>query len=102
MNFQAVNAAKKDAPGAYTDSFSNPTAALTGALNYIDGALGRMVAELKAKHLDSSTAIIVTAKHGETALDPAHRTIILTSVIPGIVNSVNPALLSKKPVTQKS
>ena len=61
-----------------------------------------MVAELKAKRLDSSTAIIVTAKHGETALDPAHRTIILTSVIPGIVNSVNPALLSKKPVTQKS
>jgi len=101
MNFQVVNAAKKST-AAYLDSFSNPTAALTGALNYIDGALGRMVAELKAKHLDSSTAIIVTAKHGETALDPAHRTVILTSVIPGIVNSVNPALLSKKPVTQKS
>lgn len=101
MNFQAVNAAKKST-AAYLDSFSNPTATLTGALDYIDGALGRMVAELKAKHLDSSTAIIVTAKHGETALDPAHRTVILTSVIPGIVNSVNPALLSKKPVTQKS
>jgi hypothetical protein len=102
MNFQTVNAAKKDAPGAYTDSLSTPTASMTGALNYIDGALGRIVAELKAKKLDTSTAIIVTAKHGETALDPAHRTVILTSVIPGIVNSANPALLSKKPVTQKS
>jgi hypothetical protein len=102
MNFQCINAAKKDAPGAYLDSFSTPTPLMTGALNYIDGALGRMVAELKAKKLDGSTAIIVTAKHGETALDPSHRQVILTSVIPGIVNSVNPALLSKKPVTQKS
>ena len=102
MNFQSINAAKKDAPGAYLDSFSTPTASLTGAINYIDGALGRMLAALKANKLDNSTAIIVTAKHGETALDPAHRTVILTSVIPGIVNSVNPALLSKKPVTQKS
>jgi hypothetical protein len=101
MNFQAVNAAKKSVVG-YSDSFSTPSAGLADALDYIDGALGRMVAELKAKKLDNSTAIIVTAKHGETALDPAHRTVILTSVIPGIVNSVNPALLSKKPVTQKS
>ena len=102
MNFQSINAAKKDAPGAYLDSFSTPTPSMTGALDYIDGALGRMVAELKAKKLDGSTAIIVTAKHGETALDPSHRQVVLTSVIPGIVNSVNPALLSKKPVTQKS
>src|SRR5258706_3323562 len=41
MNFQSVNAAKKDAPGAYTDSFSTPTPSLTGALNYIADALGR-------------------------------------------------------------
>jgi hypothetical protein len=102
MNFQAVNAAKKDIGGAYVDSFSTPTASMTGALNYVDGALARMLAELKTNKLDNSTAIIVTAKHGETPLDPAHRTVILTSVIPGIVNSVNPALLSKKPVTQKS
>ncbi len=102
MNFQSVNAAKKDTPGAYTDSLSTPTASLTGALNYIDGALGRMVAELKKEKLDNSTAIIITAKHAETPLDPTHRTVILTSVIPGIVNSVNPLLLSKKPVTQKS
>jgi hypothetical protein len=101
MNFQSINAAKKDAPGAYLDSLSSPTPSMTGALNYIDGALGRMVAELKAKKLDQDTAIIVTAKHGETALDPTHRSVVLTSVIPGIVNSVNPLLLAK-PVTQKS
>ena len=102
MNFQIVNAAKKDAPGAYIDSLSTPSTNLTGALDYIDGALGRMVAALKAEGLDKNTAIIVTAKHGETALDPSHRQIVLTSVIPNIVTGVGATLLSKKPVTQKS
>jgi hypothetical protein len=102
MNFQSVNAAKKDSPGAYMDSLSTPTSNLTGALNYIDGALGRMVAALNAEGLSATTAIIVTAKHGETALDPSHRQIVLTSVIPSIVNGVGATLLSKKPVTQKS
>jgi membrane-anchored protein YejM (alkaline phosphatase superfamily) len=73
MNFQSVNAAKKASPGAYIDCLSTPSSNLTGALNYIDDALGRMVAALKAERLDGTTAIIVTAKHGETALDPSHR-----------------------------
>jgi len=60
------------------------------------------VAALHAEGLYDTTAIIVTAKHGETALDPAHRQIVLTSVIPNIVNNVGATLLSKKPVTQKS
>jgi hypothetical protein len=102
MNFQSVNAAKKDSPGAYLDSFSSANSNLGGALDYIDGALGRMVAALHAEGLYDTTAIIVTAKHGETALDPAHRQIVLTSVIPNIVNGVGATLLSKKPVTQKS
>ena len=101
MNFQSVNAAKKDAPGAYLDSLSTPSSNLTGALNYIDGALGRMVAALNAEGLASTTAIIVTAKHGETALDPTHRQVVLTSVIPNIVTGVGATLLAK-PVTQKS
>jgi hypothetical protein len=101
MNFQAVNAAKKSAPGGYLDSDSNPSKNLTDALNYIDDALGRMVAALKTQKLDTSTAIIVTAKHGETALDPTHRQIVLTSVIPNIVTGVGAKLLAK-PVTQKS
>ena len=101
MNFQAVNSAKKSAPGGYVDSDSNPSKNLTDALNYIDDALGRMVAALKTQKLDTSTAIIVTAKHGETALDPTHRQIVLTSVIPNIVTGVGAKLLAK-PVTQKS
>src|SRR5260370_37517682 len=101
MNFQSINAAKKDAPGAYLDSVSTPTASLTGAINYIDGALGRMLAAMKTNKVDSSTAIIVKAKKVVTALDVTHSSVILTTVIPGIVNSVTPALLSNKPVTNK-
>jgi len=40
---------------------------------------------LKAARIFDSTAIIVTAKHGETPLDPP-RTIVLTSVIPNLLN----------------
>jgi hypothetical protein len=100
MNFQIVNAAKKNAPGGYVDSFSTPSTTLTDALNYLDNSIGRMVAELKTKDLDKSTVIIITAKHGETALDPQHRNIVLTSVIPNIVNGVQAGLAAK--VTQKS
>jgi hypothetical protein len=108
MNFQSVNAAKKDAPGAYLDSLSTPSLNMTGmgpgmlpgALDYIDGALARMVAALKAEGLDGTTAIIVTAKHGETALDPTRRQIVLTSVIPNIISAIGVTL--PKPVTQKS
>jgi hypothetical protein len=100
MNFQCINAAKKNAPGGYADSFSKPSATLQAALDYVDAALGRMVTRLKQRDLYSTTAIIVTAKHAETALDPNRRQIVLTSVIPNIVNSVQAGLGVK--VTQKA
>ena len=100
MNFQIVNAAKKNAPGGYLDSASTPTLTMQSALDYVDGALGRFVSELSARGLADSTAIIVTAKHGETALDPAHRQIVLTTVVPNIVNGVQAGLAAR--VTQKA
>jgi arylsulfatase A-like enzyme len=42
-----------------------------GALQYVDGALGSMVTELQAKGLLSSTRIIITAKHGQSPINPA-------------------------------
>jgi hypothetical protein len=100
MNFQAINAAKKDAPGGYLDNFSTPTPNLQGALDHTDQALGKMVAALTTRGLLSSTVIILTAKHGETALDPNHRQIVLTNVVPNIVNGVQAGLAKK--VTQKT
>jgi hypothetical protein len=85
MNFQVVNAAKKDSllpvVGGYSDDLSTPNADLNGALQYVDGAIGRMVSELAAQGLTNTTAIIITAKHGETSLDPSKRFVDSTSAI---------------------
>lgn len=111
MNFQAINSAKKenvpDDPGGYAGSFGSPSAGLLRALAYTDQSIGRMVEGLKREGLLDTTAIIVTAKHGETPLDPAHRTIVLTSTIPGtpkvigILNGMQPPLVAAQ-VTQKA
>lgn len=85
MNFQSINAAKKDSVlpqgGGYADDLGTPNADLVYALAYIDGSIGRMVSELGARGLTSTTAIIITAKHGETSLDPSKRFIESTSAI---------------------
>ena len=86
MNFQSLNAAKKiSATSGYSDHIGTPDALLSDALSYTDNALQRMINALKAADLFDSTLIFVTAKHGETPLDPP-RTIILTSVIPNLLN----------------
>jgi arylsulfatase A-like enzyme len=38
----------------------------------VDGAIGQFVAELKARGLTKSTLIVITAKHGQSPIDP-HR-----------------------------
>ena len=85
MNFQSVNAAKKDSllpiVGGYADDLGAPNGDLINALAYIDGAIGRMVSALAAQNLTNTTAIIVMAKHGETSLDPNKRFVESTSAI---------------------
>jgi arylsulfatase A-like enzyme len=85
MNFQSINAAKKDSTlvpvGGYQDDLSTPNADLVNALTYVDGSIGRFVTELASKGLTNSTAIIVMAKHGETSLDPTKRFVESTSAI---------------------
>src|SRR5260370_15757265 len=90
MNFQAVNAAKKDSllpiVGGYQDDIGTPNADLVNALTYVDGAIGRMVSEVAAQGLTNTTAIIITAKHGETSLDPSKRFVESTSAIQKVLN----------------
>jgi Type I phosphodiesterase / nucleotide pyrophosphatase len=70
MNFQVVNTGQKKAPGGYQDSIGTPTPPLADAFKFVDTSLGRMVDALAARHLLSSTLIIVTAKHGNAPIDP--------------------------------
>lgn len=73
-NFQTLSVAQK-APhakgGGYTDANFTPGTQVAAAIAYVDGALGKFVAELKAKNLYASTLIVLTAKHGQSPADPA-------------------------------
>jgi arylsulfatase A-like enzyme len=40
------------------------------AIVYVDDSIGQMVAELKKQGLLDTTLIIVTAKHGQSPIDP--------------------------------
>jgi hypothetical protein len=57
-------------PGGYVDGSGAPTAVLEYALEQTDASLGRLIAALKSRHIYDSTLFIVTAKHGQTPIDP--------------------------------
>ena len=71
MNFQEVSVGQKLFVGGYTDAAGTPGPLLADAIAHVDASLGRLVAELKARHLFDSTLIIVSAKHGQSPIDLA-------------------------------
>jgi hypothetical protein len=89
MNFQAVSVGQKLAkdnkdgscttdtdptingqPGGYLDGSGTPTKVLQFGLDYVDGALGRMIQALKSQGIYNSTLFIVSAKHGQSPINP--------------------------------
>jgi Type I phosphodiesterase / nucleotide pyrophosphatase len=79
-NFQAVSVGEKLAvdpvsglKGGYTDVLGTPGQALAGEFDFIDQSIGRFVQELRAQRLLDSTLIIVSAKHGQSAVDVSRR-----------------------------
>jgi len=77
MNFQAVSVGQKlieksnGVTGGYLDAAGTPTAALLGDIKFVDASIGAFVSELKAKGLYDSTLIVITAKHGQSPIDPS-------------------------------
>lgn len=80
MNFQAVSVGQKlvqkvdvttTITGGYQDAAGNPSSPLLGEIEFVDGAIGQMVAELKSQNLFDSTLIVITAKHGQAPINPA-------------------------------
>jgi len=73
MNFQAVSVGQKliknGVKGGYTDAAGTPTPTMLGQIEFVDAAIGQMVAALKSRNLLGSTAIIITAKHGQSPID---------------------------------
>jgi hypothetical protein len=75
MNFQTVSTAQKlptsdGLTGGYLPGGKIPGPLLVRALNYIDAKIGAMVSRIQAEGLGGSTAIIVSAKHGQSPTDP--------------------------------
>jgi hypothetical protein len=88
MNFQGVSVGQKlstdnaaglctddtaftGKPGGYKDGSGTPTDVLAYALQKTDEALGSMIQGLKAQHIYNSTLFIVSAKHGQSPINPA-------------------------------
>ena len=58
-------------PGGYEPGTLAFTPQMEQAMAYVDGAIGSMLRELDAHGLLESTEIIVSAKHGQSPIDPA-------------------------------
>ena len=76
MNFQAVSVGQKliengNLIGGYTDAAGTPTSLLQDEIGFVDASIGQMVASLRSRGLVDSTLIVVTAKHGQSPIDPA-------------------------------
>ncbi len=75
MNFQVVSVGQKlieknVGTGGYVDAAGTPTPELLGEFQFVDASIGQMVNELKSQGLYESTLIIVSAKHGQSPIDP--------------------------------
>ncbi len=76
MNFQTVSTAEKlpvsdGYTGGYLADGVTPGPLLTRALIYIDTQVGLMQSAIKVRHLEDSTVIVLSAKHGQSPQTPS-------------------------------
>jgi hypothetical protein len=76
MNFQTVSTAEKlpvsdGLRGGYLADGVTPGPLLSRALDFVNAKVGEMLAELSARHLEHSTVIILSAKHGQSPDTPS-------------------------------
>ncbi len=65
MGQKLINGVK----GGYTDAAGDPTPSMLAEIKFVDAAIGQMIDALKDRNLLRSTAVIVTAKHGQSPID---------------------------------
>jgi hypothetical protein len=75
-NFQAVSVGQKlveksiSTTGGYIDAAGTPSPSLLSEIEYVDASIGQFVNALKKQNLLDSTLIVITAKHGQSPIDP--------------------------------
>jgi hypothetical protein len=92
MNFQAVSVGQKlieasdSTTGGYLDAAGTPTPALLGEIQFVDASIAAFVSELRTKGLYDSTLFVITAKHGQSPIDPSR-------YVSQLINGTSPATL---------
>ena len=94
LTLQEVSVAQKLASGGYRDSVGTPSPALLESIRHADTELGRLTAALRARSLEDSTLIVITAKHGESPIDPGQHRIVADSIVTGIIQRAEPGVLA--------
>jgi hypothetical protein len=93
MNFQTPNIGQKVA--GFTNANGDLSAGLADAYDYVDGALQRMVNELRAQNLLDSTMFIVSAKHANSPVDPSLRHAIKAGIFTTVIEGVRAGLTAQ-------
>ncbi|MBS1894641.1 MAG: alkaline phosphatase family protein [Actinobacteria bacterium] len=99
MNFQTVSTAEKlpesdGLKGGYEADGVTPGPLLRRALEFVNTKVGTMLAALHGRHLAGSTTVILSAKHGQSPMNPA----ALTRIPDGpILDGLNAAWASAHP-----
>ena len=75
MNFQAVYFGESlnepnVAAGGYQDTAGTPSDELLKEIEFVDASIGDVVSALKDRGIYQDTLVIVTAKHGDSPIDP--------------------------------
>jgi len=75
MNFQSVYIGQSVSEpvvgnGGYQNAAALPSAKLLGEIEFVDASIGDIVAALKAAGIYEDTLLIITAKHGDSPIDP--------------------------------
>ena len=92
MNFQALSVGQKlieksnGVTGGYLDAAATPSAALLDEFKFVDASIAAFVHELKKQGLYESTLIVITAKHGQSPIDPSR-------YVGQTINGTSPATL---------
>jgi hypothetical protein len=76
MNFQSVYFGQSlnepnVASGGYLDAEATPSSELLQEIEFVDASVGQIVSALKKAGIYNDTLLIITAKHGESPIDPA-------------------------------
>jgi predicted AlkP superfamily pyrophosphatase or phosphodiesterase len=88
MNFQAVSVGQKLKGNGYANANGEPSEGLAKSLDAVDASLAQISATLEAEKLATNTLVIISAKHGQSPIDPAKRRIVDSKALKATLNSV--------------